>query len=110
MPLPSCKQHLRVEHEFEDDLIAALRDASIEYVESFCGLKLGPVTGLTWSAEGLIAAVLPVVDLVRALRTSHEGGVLAQMTCGPVTGEVDSRRFGVQLLWEVEPWWGLVPS
>lgn len=53
--LDACKAHLSIEAdetEF-DELIKALRDAAIEYVERYCSVKLGPVTGMVWSAEGL---------------------------------------------------------
>ena len=52
LSIGECKAHLRVTHDAEDDLIRALRDAAIEYVERFCSVKLGPVTGMVWSAEG----------------------------------------------------------
>lgn len=58
-----CKAHLRVEHDSEDDLIEALRDAAIEYVERYCGVKLGAQTGLTWRAERLPSATSAHVDL-----------------------------------------------
>lgn len=55
LSVPDCKAHLRVLHDSEDELIAALRDAAIEYVERYCGVKLGPVTGLTWRSQLLPA-------------------------------------------------------
>lgn len=58
-----CKAHLRVEHDSEDDLIEALRDAAIEYVERYCGVKLGAQTGLTWRAERLPSSTSAPVDL-----------------------------------------------
>ena len=65
LPLEDCKAHLRVMNDSEDALIAVLRDAAIEYVERYCGVKLGPVTGMTWRAEafpstGISLAVRPV--------------------------------------------------
>lgn len=55
LPLDDCKAHLSLDAEDDefDQLVAALRDAAIELVERHCGTKLGPVTGLTWQAEGL---------------------------------------------------------
>lgn len=63
LSLDACKAHLRVEDDAEDALIAALRDAAIEYVERYCGVKLGAVTGLTWRAEGLPSATSAHVEL-----------------------------------------------
>ena len=53
LPIDACKAHLRVTHDSENELIQALRDAAIEFVERYCGVRLGPVTGLTWRAESL---------------------------------------------------------
>src|SRR5262245_42975429 len=51
VPLVLAKRHLSVEGSIDDALIAALRDASIEFIERYCSVKLGPVTGLVWKAE-----------------------------------------------------------
>lgn len=53
LSLDACKLHLRVTHDSENELISALRDAAIEFVERYCGVKLGPVSGMTWRAESL---------------------------------------------------------
>lgn len=63
LSLRDCKAHLRVMHDAEDDLIAALRDAAIEFVEGYCGVKLGPVTGLTWRSQILPANPVSSVSL-----------------------------------------------
>lgn len=51
--LEDAKAHLRVLHDSEDDLIAALRDAAVDMVERYCGVRLGECAGLEWKAEGL---------------------------------------------------------
>ena len=56
LPLNDCKVHLRVLNDSEDALIAVLRDAAIEYVERYCGVKLGPVSGMNWRAEAFGSA------------------------------------------------------
>ena len=43
------KEHLRVDHTDEDTLIEALRDAAIEYVESYCNIKLGDRTAVFYT-------------------------------------------------------------
>ena len=63
LPLDDCKAHLRVTHDSEDTLIAALRDAAIEFVERYCGVKLGPMAGLTWRAESLPRCVSQSISL-----------------------------------------------
>lgn len=52
LPLEACKEHLRADGDDEDDLIGALRDAAIDFVERFCELKLGSTAGLIWQADG----------------------------------------------------------
>ena len=39
------KTFLRVDHSDEDTLIEALRSAAIEYVQNYCNVQLGDVTG-----------------------------------------------------------------
>lgn len=71
LSLDACKTHLRVDGEDEDDLIAALRDASIDFIERYCEIKLSPTTGLRWTAggfpsgptQGLLLSVSPVRSL-----------------------------------------------
>lgn len=63
LPLAECKAHLKVLHDDEDALIGALRDAAIEFVERYCSVKLGPVEGLTWRAEGLPSRAGDAIDL-----------------------------------------------
>lgn len=48
LPLAAAKAHLRIESDItaDDDLIAALRDAAINMVEQYCGLRLAVQTGL----------------------------------------------------------------
>jgi uncharacterized phiE125 gp8 family phage protein len=50
LSLEECKGHLRVDGDEEDDLIAALRDASIDFVERYCSVKLMLTAGMVWSA------------------------------------------------------------
>lgn len=52
LSIDECKAHLRVDGDDEDDLIGALRDASIEFVERYCSVKLAPTAGLIWQAAG----------------------------------------------------------
>ncbi|MAE92977.1 MAG: hypothetical protein CMI67_25945 [Pelagibaca sp.] len=92
MPLDACKAHLRVTRDSENELIAALRDAAIEYVERFCGLKLGPQTGLTWRAERLPQSSSVGVDL--AVRPIAEISSIVWRDAGgaSVTGDASDLR------------------
>lgn len=53
LPLALAKAHLGLMADDTDDdaLVAALRDAAIDYVEQHCGLFLGPREDVTWLAE-----------------------------------------------------------
>ncbi|MBX7496767.1 head-tail connector protein [Qipengyuania sp. 6B39] len=83
LSLDDCKAHLRVTNGSEDALISALRDAAIEFVERWCGVKLGPVTGLTWSAESFPAdqldlAVRPVTDVTGITYLDGDGAEVTE--------------------------------
>lgn len=54
VPLAEVKAWVRVVTDDEDVLIAALRDAAVDFVEQYCNVRLGPVTGLvaTFAAFG----------------------------------------------------------
>ncbi|PNU02514.1 head-tail connector protein [Novosphingobium guangzhouense] len=56
LPLAECKKHLRVTSSDEDELIEVLRDAAIEFIERYCAVRLGPMTGLRWQARGFPCA------------------------------------------------------
>lgn len=84
LPLAECKEHVAIEPdetEF-DGLIELFRDAAIEYVERACSVKLAPVTGLTWSAQGLPSAtcetvtlgVWPVTEITAVAWLDSDGG------------------------------------
>lgn len=93
LTVDDCKKHLRVDTSEEDALISALRDASIEWVERFCGLKLGPSQNQSWRSQILPSnplsavslAVRPVTD-VTAITWQDGNGV-------EVTGDVADYRF-----------------
>lgn len=51
LPLALCKTHLRVDGDEDDDLIEALRDASIEFVERYCSIRLVETPGQIWRSD-----------------------------------------------------------
>lgn len=63
LTVADCKEHLRVDTAEEDALIGALRDASIEYVERYCEVRLGQVSGLKWRSQILPSNPLKSITL-----------------------------------------------
>lgn len=59
------KAHLRVMHTAEDDLIEALRDAAIAYVEGYCNTKLQNLAATAWmySFKREVFPVGPVTEI-----------------------------------------------
>lgn len=57
LPLADCKAHLGYLEDDQDDLIMAYRDAAIDMVERYCGVRLGPVTDAAWRGESLPATL-----------------------------------------------------
>lgn len=92
LSLDACKDHLRVEDDDQNDLIGALRDAAIEYVERYCGVKLGAQTGLTWRAESLPSAASAYVDLALRPVTGITSVVWQDSAGAEVDGLVDDFR------------------
>lgn len=92
LPLDACKAHLRVTSTSEDDLIAALRDVSIEFVERFVGVKLGPMTGLTWRAESLPSCVGDSISLAVRPVTAITAIAWQDGDGAAVTGDVADYR------------------
>lgn len=65
LSLDDVKEHLRVEHTEEDDLITGIRAAAISYAEEYCSIKLGSyaATGYLDNFENSIIPVGPVNSL-----------------------------------------------
>lgn len=106
LPLAQCKAHLGLMAEDTDDdaLVAAFRDAAIEFVERYCGLYLGPREGLIWRAERfpasdtapILLGAGPVTEITAISWTDNAGA--------PATGDVaDYRAFSRG---DVLPAWG----
>lgn len=70
LPLADAKAHCRVLDDDEDDLIAALRDAAVQMVEHYCGVRLTDIGGsppLVWRGETLPSGATPVEMGVRPI-------------------------------------------
>lgn len=66
LSLKACKDHLRIDEydgQDQDDLICALRDAAIDFVERHCGVKLRTTPGMVWTAAGFPARRGEVLSL-----------------------------------------------
>lgn len=81
--LADAKAHLRVLHEAEDDLIGFYRDAAVDMVERYCGLRLGACAGLVWRAEYLCSPINLGVWPVTAV----SGVAWLDSAAAPVTGD-----------------------
>lgn len=89
LPLAECKLHLHVDGTDEDDLIEALRDAAIEFVERYCSVRLGPMEGLVWTAESfppadsqsLCLGAKPVIEIT-AISWKDSAGAAVTGTVG----------------------------
>lgn len=58
--LDEAKEHLRVSHSFEDDLITSLVASATEHVSSICGLVLGTETWVIRTGKVSGALLLPI--------------------------------------------------
>lgn len=67
LSLANAKLHLRVDHDSEDELIEALRDASIDLVERYCGISLCERDFAWQGAAGCFASGKPVYLGMRPL-------------------------------------------
>lgn len=72
--IADLKEHLRVTHTAEDDLIEALRAAACTYVEGYCNTKMQSTNATAW-LSGFYRSAFPVgpvsdVEQVRYQNTS----------------------------------------
>jgi len=78
-PLADAKARLRVDHDDEDELIAALRDAAIDLVEQYTGTFLAERPEVTWRAAAFPASgivklgVRPVGDIASVQYLDSDG-------------------------------------
>lgn len=52
LPLAEAKAYLRVDGSDEDDLVAALRDCAVDFVEKYLNVRLAPVADMQARFEG----------------------------------------------------------
>lgn len=65
--LADMKAHLNVIEDDDDALIGIYRDAAVDMVERYCGLRLAPCTGLVWRGESLTSPLRLGVGPVTAI-------------------------------------------
>ncbi|MBT0667072.1 phage head-tail connector protein [Novosphingobium profundi] len=92
LPLEQCKRHLRITSDDEDELIQVLRDAAIEFVEQYCGVRLAPMTGLQWQAQRFPVAASVPLPLSVAPVTAITSVSWLDTDGGEVTGSPDDYR------------------
>lgn len=92
VPLADVKAHMHVLDNERDDLISFCRDAAVDMVEKYCGVRLGPCTGLEWISETLRArvdlGVWPVTGLTSVSWLDSTGVT--------VTGDISQWRIAVR--------------
>lgn len=92
VPLADIKAHLNVLHDDEDDKLSVYRDAAIDQVERYCGVRLGPCEGLEWKAESLTdplsLGVWPVTAINEITWLDSTG---TQVTGNPAVWRIGSR-------------------
>lgn len=76
LPLVEARAHLRIFNEAENDVIAALRDAAVSYVERMAGMPLVP-TGYRWTlprfSTRIDLPVRPVISLGAVVYHNSDG-------------------------------------
>lgn len=95
LPLDDAKAHLHVLEDDQDDLIAALRDAAIDAVEQYTGLRLRARTGadaLTWRGECLPTDDNVMVRLGARPVTTLSSIAWLDSSGASVTGDVATLR------------------
>ena len=96
LPLASCKEHLRVTHDDEDALIAALRDAACEYVERVSGVALADADYLWEGSCFSRVSALPVrpVTAIGSIAYTDGDGVSATYTTARLVNGAVFPAFG----------------
>lgn len=86
LSLDACKGHLRVDGDDEDELIKALRDASIDFIERYCGVKLMETAGIVWTAARFPAGCAGALTLSMSPVRAITGVTWLSQSGQPVTG------------------------
>lgn len=93
LPLAAAKAHLRIEQDFtdEDDLIAALRDAALSWIEAHTGRSL-QARAFEWrgspDATGVLdLGVRPLVSVTTTTFDDGSGGTPATVIVRDVLGD-----------------------
>lgn len=80
LSIASLKEHLSVLHDDDDVLISAYRDAAVDMVERYCGIRLGACENVVWKAESLASHVKlgawPVTDINSVSWLDNEGATI----------------------------------
>lgn len=74
------KLHLRVDHDDEDTLIEALRDAAIAHIEDYCNVKLGDVTAVLYMDRFPTVFEIPVGPVQSVQSVSYDPTTATNVT------------------------------
>lgn len=87
IPIADAKAYLYVEHDDDDALIGALRDAAIDMTEKYNQVKLGEISGLIWRGEYLASPLklgMREIRSVDAISYLDSSGAAATMDVADV--------------------------
>jgi uncharacterized phiE125 gp8 family phage protein len=80
VPLHDLRAHLELEEVDDDALIEVYRDAAIDMVERYCGVRLGTLTGLVWRGERLPSSIClgswPITAITAITWLDSTGGTI----------------------------------
>lgn len=85
------KEHLRVTHSLEDDLIGAIRVAAVNFIENYCNVRLGSFTAYgylpRWTASYIPVGPVTAISAVE-YETDNDGTL---STLATANWHVDTR-------------------
>ena len=75
------KEHLRVTHDLEDDLIGAIRVAAVNFIENYCNVRLGSFTAYGYLPRwvGSYIPVGPVTAISAVEYETDNAGTLSTL-------------------------------
>lgn len=99
IPLTAAKAHLHVDPDFDldDDLIAAMRDASIDMVQKYCSVLLAENTDLIWKSDHLQSPLNLGAAPVQEITT------ITYVDCDGEDASMDVADVRIAALGEVKP-------
>lgn len=82
VPVKAIKDHIGLLQCDDDGLLELYRDAGVDMVERYCGLRLAPCEGLVWRADALQATIdlaSGPITAINAINYLDETGALISL-------------------------------